>query len=276
MSALLLLLALLFAAPAAASASDPEPAVTTEAETTPAAAQPSGTPPERWSAVGTEPFWGLAVAEGRLDFDLNQTEIVYTAPAPPPEPIANGYIYRTPRLVAEVRHEDCSDGMSDRIYADTVVVTIDGRRLEGCGEAVVPPESLDRTVWRVHEVAGRNADGPYGDLFSLAFDGDTATIWGACGVFAGAYSVDGDLLTLRLAAPRPSRSAEASHDEQLAAIIQDSPACLPAELENQDRLVRILAAPVRYRLLPDLSAVLTNERGSLTLLLAEGDWRRER
>ena len=32
-----------------------------------------------------------------------------------------------------VKNQQCSDGMSDRVYPDKVQVTVDGRRFEGCG-----------------------------------------------------------------------------------------------------------------------------------------------
>ena len=90
-------------------------------------------PPPPYRATGTEPFWGLLI---------DPINITFTAPdiAPitqPTPPVINGFagpIYQTPRInVNIVKGQQCSDGMSDRVYPDKVQVTVDGRRYEGCG-----------------------------------------------------------------------------------------------------------------------------------------------
>ena len=48
-----------------------------------------------------------------------------------------GEIYRTQRLEVNIVHRQCSDGMSDRSYPDTVDVRVDGRqRYRGCGAPI--------------------------------------------------------------------------------------------------------------------------------------------
>jgi len=42
-------------------------------------------------------------------------------------------VYQTPRLSVSIVHSRCSDGMSDRVYPDTVNVLVDGRPYRGCG-----------------------------------------------------------------------------------------------------------------------------------------------
>ena len=89
-------------------------------------------PAPAYHAVGTEPFWGLAI---------DQSSVTFTRPdAPPirqPRPKAiigiAGEIYQTPRLRVNIVHARCSDGMSDRTYPDKVQVDADGQRFEGCG-----------------------------------------------------------------------------------------------------------------------------------------------
>jgi uncharacterized membrane protein len=87
-------------------------------------------------ALGTEPFWSV---------ELTGTEMIYTSPEPPeyravqPKPVVQGTTATldsrtatgaafTVTLVAT----ECSDGMSDRTYPLTAMVTIGDVRLNGC------------------------------------------------------------------------------------------------------------------------------------------------
>jgi len=85
-----------------------------------------------YRAVGTEPFWGLAIDERQMVFTQPDAQPVAQ---PTPKVIVGfaGEIYQTPRLNVNIVHVQCSDGMSDRTYPDKVQVTVDGRRFEGCG-----------------------------------------------------------------------------------------------------------------------------------------------
>jgi heat shock protein HslJ len=90
-------------------------------------------PPPPYRATGTEPFWGLLIDPINITFTAPDAAPI-TQPTPP---VINGFagpIYQTPRIgVNIVRNQQCSDGMSDRVYPDKVQVTVDGRRFEGCG-----------------------------------------------------------------------------------------------------------------------------------------------
>ena len=90
-------------------------------------------PPPPYRAVGTEPFWGLLIDPINLTFTAPDAAPV-TQRTPTPINGFAGPIYQTPRIgVNIVRGQQCSDGMSDRVYPDKVQVTVDGRRFEGCG-----------------------------------------------------------------------------------------------------------------------------------------------
>ncbi|MFN7620858.1 MAG: COG3650 family protein [bacterium] len=87
-------------------------------------------------AIGTEPDWSV---------DLTGTEMVYTSPEPPgqrarqPEPViqgttatwagetADGATFKVTLVATE-----CSDGMSERTYPLTAMVTVGERALTGC------------------------------------------------------------------------------------------------------------------------------------------------
>ncbi len=89
-------------------------------------------PPPAYRAVGTEPFWGLAIDARNLTFTQPDAAPVIQ---PTPRVIIGfaGEIYQTPRINVNIVHVSCSDGMSDRVYPDKVQVTVDGRQFNGCG-----------------------------------------------------------------------------------------------------------------------------------------------
>ena len=94
-----------------------------------AAPQPSSAP---YRAVGTEPFWSLAIDQRTIAFTLAGSTPVQQ---PKPQVIVGfaGEIYRTPRIDVNIVHGACSDGMSDRIYPDKVQVRVDEHHFNGCG-----------------------------------------------------------------------------------------------------------------------------------------------
>jgi heat shock protein HslJ/uncharacterized membrane protein len=102
--------------------------------TTPAPSFPSGETTYR--AIGTEPFWDLEIGRD-LIFTDRGNNISVSQPAPQPIQGTAGPIYRTDRLEVNIVHRQCSDGMSERSYPDTVDVRVDGRqRYRGCGAPI--------------------------------------------------------------------------------------------------------------------------------------------
>ena len=92
-----------------------------------------GPPPPPYHGIGTEPFWNLLIDEHNLTFIQPDAQPI-TQPVPRPINGIAGPIYQTPRInVNIVKNQQCSDGMSDRVYPDRVQVTVDGRQFNGCG-----------------------------------------------------------------------------------------------------------------------------------------------
>ena len=90
-------------------------------------------PPPPYHALGTEPFWNLLIDEHNITFvEPEKAPLIQRTPA-----VINGFagpIYQTARInVNIVKNQQCSDGMSDRVYPDKVQVTVDGRQFNGCG-----------------------------------------------------------------------------------------------------------------------------------------------
>lgn len=101
-------------------------------------------PSAPYRALGTEPFWGLSIDPINITFTAPDTApVIQRTP-----PVINGFagpIYQTPRIgVNIVLGHQCSDGMSDYVYADKVQVTVDGRRFEGCGGSRHLPECASK------------------------------------------------------------------------------------------------------------------------------------
>ena len=127
----------------------------------PAAAVAQQRPAEPYRALGTEPVWSLTIDRATITSTPMQGRATTVAK---PRPITgiNGELYRARGMTVDVTHVRCSDGMSDRTYADTVRVTIGRQRLSGCGGAVVgerPGQGggalLADTRWRISAIDGR-------------------------------------------------------------------------------------------------------------------------
>ena len=147
--------------------------------------------PRPYSALGTEPFWSVEIADGRIRYDSPEGRFSVAAP----EPVATegGRRYETPRLTVDVRRGVCSDGMSDSLYADTVTVVADGLALEGCGGGIVPEDSLAYSRWSIESIDALAVEGE--DYF-LAFSEDRLSGRAGCNGFSGSWSRSGDTLTL--------------------------------------------------------------------------------
>jgi heat shock protein HslJ len=111
--------------------------------TYPAPNNPTGETSYR--AVGTEPFWDLEIGR-ELIFTDRGNNVSVSDPTPTPINGIAGETYRTQRLEVNIVHRQCSDGMSDRSYPDTVDVRVDGRqRYRGCGAPIAFFNEVDET-----------------------------------------------------------------------------------------------------------------------------------
>lgn len=119
---------------------------------TPALAQ------ESYRASGTEPFWSLTVGAKTMKFEAPGQRTVEVATPRVIHGFA-GEIWQTRRINVNTNHVRCTDGMSDRNYADTVTVNVDGRTYKGCGGAftvTTPPRaSMLDGEWRIEMIDGR-------------------------------------------------------------------------------------------------------------------------
>ncbi len=88
--------------------------------------------------VGTEPFWGVVIEGGQLVL-ARPAEADVVAPRPAPVIDGQSAVWTSGALIVRLTPGECSDGMSDRRYAYTATVSVEGVTLSGCGDR---PEAL--------------------------------------------------------------------------------------------------------------------------------------
>ncbi len=87
--------------------------------------------PESYRALGTEPFWSITIENGRMTYSTPDGG--FSIRAPRGQELGDGRLWETRRITLQSSNQECSDGMSDNRYAQTVRAVVDGRTLEGCG-----------------------------------------------------------------------------------------------------------------------------------------------
>lgn len=119
-----------------------------------ASPKPVGSIAGEWTyaAIGTEPFWSLdvhSIKGGGWSLHRPGEVAAYgsldsvAAPDAPPALTGRSSDGEQFRLVASAG--PCSDGMSERRFAHTVVVALGSLRLNGCGGDVLRPARLEGT-----------------------------------------------------------------------------------------------------------------------------------
>jgi uncharacterized membrane protein len=183
----------------------PEPAPYPSPDPYPAPGYPAAQGDYR--AIGTEPFWDLTIGRDMLFTDRGNN-ISVAEPTPPVRTGFAGETYQGRRLVVNIVHAKCSDGMSDRTYPDTVNVTVDGHAYRGCGaqaafltsandynQPPMPPMegmfNLANTNWRVVSVNGQPV--PMSGYY-LNFMPDRVSGKFGCNMIGAGYSVAGNVL----------------------------------------------------------------------------------
>ncbi|WP_420607896.1 META domain-containing protein [Novosphingopyxis sp.] len=176
----------------------------------------------------------------------------YTIPTPPASPSFNGLRYVAEAMTVDVTYSECSDGMSDRRFHDTVTVQLpDGRDLSGCGGSILPPQDLAGTSWRMLDVNGLPVEST--DAV-LRFDGQTVSGSTGCNRFSADYAIDGMAVSFG-----PARSTRM--------------ACAPGTMGQERALLDLLAAaeaqPVGDRV-RRLGAIRYAPNGNMILTAPEG------
>jgi heat shock protein HslJ len=205
--------------------------------------QGPGEQPAAYMALGTEPGWTLEITPSRLNYDGDYGETKIMVPNPGAKPSFNGERYATGRLTVDITHAECSDGMSDRRYRDTVTVTADGKTVKGCGGKILPPTELAGTSWTFVSIGGASIAGDRPT--ALQFDGNRLSGSAGCNRFSGTYSVDGGTL-------------------KAGPLMATEMACPGMELEQA--FFKLMESPVSLTFADDGTLVLTGSEGRTAVL----------
>ena len=103
-------------------------------------------------------------------------------------------------------------------------VRVDGRSLEGCGGAILPPATLADTSWRIMAINGTDVSRQ--DRYEIQFEANRMSGRAGCNSFNGSYRVSSDGF-------------------QAGPLAMTRMACPGARMEHERTVSRILAAPVR-------------------------------
>lgn len=124
-----------------AAAAEPPPSVPSTSPaapipTPPAASEaPAPAVPAKFRALGTEPFWNAEVTEGTVLYTTPEDQQGQRARVSRTDK-AGGAEFSgklgTAAVHLDVTRRACSDGMSDRTYRFTVILTIGSERRDGC------------------------------------------------------------------------------------------------------------------------------------------------
>jgi heat shock protein HslJ len=199
-----------------------------------------------YEARGTEPFWSASIGAAQMRFQLAGGQAVAVRK---PRPIVgfNGERYVTPRLTIDVTHVECSDGMSDRTYKDTVRVTHGRRTYQGCGGAILSeqPRGMVEGNWRVASIGGQPV--VRGTNPTLRFDGGRVSGNTGCNSLSGSYRMTGATLS---AGP----------------LATTKKACMGRGINAQEsRLLGILGRKLTVRTMRNGNVALSDGRQSLLL-----------
>lgn len=167
---------------------------------------------EPYRAAGTEPFWALTI-DGRSMRLAEPGRRNTVVARPVARPSFNGERYVTRAMTVDVTHAQCSDGMSDRTYRDTVTVQLARRTLKGCGGATIDQAQsrLANTRWAVWQINGRTvrAERP----LTVNFGSDRVE-GRLCNGFGGRYTLAGERLRIDdVIATRMACQGAAQHAE---------------------------------------------------------------
>lgn len=196
-----------------------------------------------YRAVGTEPFWSVTIENGGLLYEDPERRWI-TVRDPTHRTTLNGHRYESPDLIVDITRGRCSDGMSDRVYPDTVLVIAQGRELRGCGGPVEPAGGLAGTRWSITSINGD--DIPPSDRYQIQFDDERISGRAGCNQFSGSYRTEGEqLMAGSLAATRM--------------------ACPGPPMEHEQFLFGLLRDPVRVMFQHDGALVLSGQPGFVRL-----------
>ncbi|MCD2324919.1 META domain-containing protein [Sphingomonas sp. IC-56] len=147
---------------------------------------PAQAQPQPYRALGTEPFWSLTIDQDKMRYQPADDRAIAVA-TPRVRTIAGGKRYLTRTMTVSITHAPCSDGMSDRIYPDTVTLRIGKLVRKGCGgrQPAAATATLLEGDWNIEAIDGRPSlkEHPH-----IAFRGGRLQGSTGCNSFSGSFA----------------------------------------------------------------------------------------
>ncbi|AQR72946.1 META domain-containing protein [Sphingomonas sp. LM7] len=215
----------------------------------PAYAQSNAAP---YRALGTEPFWSLTIDGSTIRYEPAGGRVVRVAK---PRPIVgfNGERYQARGMTVDITHVECSDGMSDRTFHDTVTVTLRGRTLRGCGGEVLSetPEqtSLLEGDWRIESINGRLVAPRTNPR--VTFNGARISGNASCNNFNGSFRFERGRLTAGRLASTKMACAQRMQNVQESSVLRILGEPLSVSRNRNGKLVLTGAHRTRLVLAPE-------------------------
>ena len=153
--------------------------------------------PASFRATGNEPAWRLDIADGTITLltDLGQTRTVIPAQRPTVKDGTRTYAAADQgrAVTVTITETICVDTMSGMPHPNTVTVTLDGKKMSGCGGE---PATLLHGEWLVESLAG--APPVKGSKLTIAFAPE-GRVYGtaSCNRFTGGFTLTGESLTIQ-------------------------------------------------------------------------------
>ena len=143
-------------------------------------------------ALGTEPGWTVEITDDRLKYAGDYGATIIDAEHGGERRSGSTRRYVSKDLRVTIEPGPCSDGMSDRRYADKVTLSVRGQTLSGCGGAILPVESLAGTNWKIVAIDGRPAIEKPEAVMRFTDTGVSGST--GCNRFSGTFTATGDAI----------------------------------------------------------------------------------
>ncbi len=176
---------------------------------------------EVYKAFGNEPDWMLEIGTEKIRYTGDYGETILVVDTPEIQQSLAVARYKTPELKITIMQRPCNDSMADITYADTVILNVKNRELQGCGGSILPPGSLDGTSWlAVTGVIGTS------QTVKLRFKQNRISGNAGCNSMNGSYvHKDGRLMISRMMMSRKLCGGQADiYEQRLLDIFSQGPA----------------------------------------------------
>lgn len=189
---------------------------------------PQGSNGKAYMAMGTEPGWTAEITPGRINYNGNYGDTQIRLPVTAATPTNGGISYQAAgngnSITIAIRYNaSCSDGMSDRLYADEVTITANGQSYRGCGGAILPPVSLEDTSWSITAINGNALTADQSREASFRFADGRVDMTVGCNRMSGSYKAEnhgmtvGPIMSTRMGCPQP----QAKWESEISTILKD-------------------------------------------------------